>query len=240
VPNIERLHFQFDCQKAEARIRALAARCARSFPETHAPNLKRARGMPGAQCTRSLVRAGVVEYAHQYSQRRHRNHPAGATLEKMCLRCSRFLHRRSKIPSADTVVYCNGRMRIKTDDLGTAAKSRFGIRMSRTRVCQSHRHASRCPGPHLPAWAEKRIHGARWAIGESVQGTVGRLIAGRIINSRLVGNFRTSGCCFVDHKQRCKADVAACPVFVPQGAIAGDRSPHPSPHDAGNLTASPL
>jgi hypothetical protein len=35
--------------------------------------------MPGAQCTRSLVRAGVVKYAHQYSQRRHRNHPAFPT-----------------------------------------------------------------------------------------------------------------------------------------------------------------
>jgi hypothetical protein len=30
---------------------------------------KRARGMPGAQCTRSLVRAEIVKYAHQYSQR---------------------------------------------------------------------------------------------------------------------------------------------------------------------------
>ena len=28
--------------------------------------------MPGAQCTRSLVRAGVVKYAHEYSQRKHR------------------------------------------------------------------------------------------------------------------------------------------------------------------------
>jgi hypothetical protein len=32
--------------------------------------------MPGAQCTRSLVRAYGVEYAHEYSQRRHRIHPA--------------------------------------------------------------------------------------------------------------------------------------------------------------------
>ena len=28
--------------------------------------------MPGAQCTRSLVRAGGSKYAHEYSQRRHR------------------------------------------------------------------------------------------------------------------------------------------------------------------------
>jgi hypothetical protein len=35
--------------------------------------------MPGAQCTRSLVRAGVVKYAHQCSQRRHRKHPAFPT-----------------------------------------------------------------------------------------------------------------------------------------------------------------
>jgi hypothetical protein len=40
---------------------------------------QRARGMPGAQCTRSLVCAYVVEYAHEYSQRRHRNHPAFPT-----------------------------------------------------------------------------------------------------------------------------------------------------------------
>jgi hypothetical protein len=35
--------------------------------------------MPGAQCTRSLVCAGSSKYAHQYSQRRHRNHPAFPT-----------------------------------------------------------------------------------------------------------------------------------------------------------------
>jgi hypothetical protein len=40
---------------------------------------QRARGMPGAQCTRSLVCAGGSEYAHQYSQRRHRKHPAFPT-----------------------------------------------------------------------------------------------------------------------------------------------------------------
>jgi hypothetical protein len=28
--------------------------------------------MPGAQCTRSLVRAVGSKYAHEYSQRRHR------------------------------------------------------------------------------------------------------------------------------------------------------------------------
>ena len=42
-------------------------------------NIERARGMPGAQCTRSLVRAGVVKHAHEYSQRRHRKHPAFPT-----------------------------------------------------------------------------------------------------------------------------------------------------------------
>src|ERR1700736_6896551 len=35
--------------------------------------------MPGAQCTRSLVCAGGSKYAHEYSQRRHRNHPAFPT-----------------------------------------------------------------------------------------------------------------------------------------------------------------
>ncbi len=47
---------------------------------TRSPFETRARGMPGAQCTRSLVCAYVVvEYAHQYSQRRHRKHPAFPT-----------------------------------------------------------------------------------------------------------------------------------------------------------------
>ena len=32
--------------------------------------------MPGAQCTRSLVCEVVVQNAHEYSQRSHRNHPA--------------------------------------------------------------------------------------------------------------------------------------------------------------------
>ena len=41
---------------------------------------ERARGMPGARCTRSLMRAiGVVKYAHEYSQRKHRIHPASPT-----------------------------------------------------------------------------------------------------------------------------------------------------------------
>src|SRR6266702_1304879 len=35
--------------------------------------------MPGAQCTRSLVRAIGSKYAHEYSQRRHRIHPAFPT-----------------------------------------------------------------------------------------------------------------------------------------------------------------
>jgi hypothetical protein len=32
--------------------------------------------MPGAQCTRSLAREGVVKNAHEYSQRVHRISPA--------------------------------------------------------------------------------------------------------------------------------------------------------------------
>ncbi len=35
--------------------------------------------MPGAQCTRSPVCAGGSQYAHGYSQRRHRKHPAFPT-----------------------------------------------------------------------------------------------------------------------------------------------------------------
>jgi hypothetical protein len=62
-----------------ADIRVPAARRARALPETFRPSRKRARGMPGAQCTRSLVCAGGSDYAHQYSQRRHRKHPAFPT-----------------------------------------------------------------------------------------------------------------------------------------------------------------
>jgi hypothetical protein len=49
------------------------------LPEPFALCKQRARGMPGAQCTRSLARAGVVKYARKYSQRRHRKHPAFPT-----------------------------------------------------------------------------------------------------------------------------------------------------------------
>ena len=39
------------------------------------PPRKRAWGMPGAQCTRSLVCEVVVKNAHEYSQRSHRKSP---------------------------------------------------------------------------------------------------------------------------------------------------------------------
>ena len=39
------------------------------------PPQKRAWGMPGAQCTRSLVCEVVVQDAHEYSQRSHRKSP---------------------------------------------------------------------------------------------------------------------------------------------------------------------
>jgi hypothetical protein len=39
------------------------------------PPPKRAWGMPGAQCTRSLVCEVVVQHAHEYSQRSHRKSP---------------------------------------------------------------------------------------------------------------------------------------------------------------------
>jgi hypothetical protein len=53
--------------------RVLGARFAISFS---ALCNERAWGMPGAQCTRSLVRAIGSEYAHEYSQRVHRISPA--------------------------------------------------------------------------------------------------------------------------------------------------------------------
>src|ERR1700675_1884389 len=51
----------------------LGAQRARGIDKTSAP--KRAWGMPGAQCTRSLVCAVVVQDAHEYSQRSHRKSP---------------------------------------------------------------------------------------------------------------------------------------------------------------------
>src|SRR5438876_10284828 len=57
----------------------LATPSARAMLQFFALAEQRARGMPGAQCTRSLVCAGGSKYAHQYSQRRHRKHPAFPT-----------------------------------------------------------------------------------------------------------------------------------------------------------------
>jgi hypothetical protein len=66
--------------EAQIQLRILAACCARGLRVNRSPfEEQRARGMPGAQCTRSLVRAGGSKYAHEYSQRRHRKHPAFPT-----------------------------------------------------------------------------------------------------------------------------------------------------------------
>src|SRR6202140_5768983 len=51
----------------------LGAQRARGIDKTSAP--KRAWGMPGAQCPRSLVCAVVVQDAHEYSLRSHRKSP---------------------------------------------------------------------------------------------------------------------------------------------------------------------
>ena len=53
-----------------------AARDARVVHELSAPIKQRAWGMPGARRTRSLVCAWGSEYAHEYSQRVRRDHPA--------------------------------------------------------------------------------------------------------------------------------------------------------------------
>jgi hypothetical protein len=52
--------------------------------------------MPGAQCTRSLVCALVLEYAHEYSQLRHRKHPAFPT--RWCYGLYRALGDRAFLP----------------------------------------------------------------------------------------------------------------------------------------------
>jgi hypothetical protein len=66
---------------------------------------KRAWGMPGAQCTRSLVCESGSWNAHEYSQRGHRNHPAsprnGLRLMTRSPRRSGFVcHRRRRIGRA--------------------------------------------------------------------------------------------------------------------------------------------
>ena len=64
----------------QAHILILAAHRARALPENLSPFENRGRGefrvpnAPAAWCA-----LGVVKYAHQYSQRRHRKHPAFPT-----------------------------------------------------------------------------------------------------------------------------------------------------------------
>jgi hypothetical protein len=57
---------------ARIQLHIPAARIAPELCWKLVPRKQRARGMPDAQCTRSLVRAGGSKYAHEYSQRRHR------------------------------------------------------------------------------------------------------------------------------------------------------------------------
>jgi hypothetical protein len=79
------------------------------------PFKKRAHGNAGRQCTRSLVCAWVVEDAHEYSQRSHRNHPASphamvygyfALSSEIGLSCLR--RRRSKPRQLDASVEAPG------------------------------------------------------------------------------------------------------------------------------------
>src|ERR1700758_5348563 len=55
---------------------AISRRDASEVCQKRPPRKQRAWGMPGARCTRSLVCAIGSEYAHEYSQRVHRDHPA--------------------------------------------------------------------------------------------------------------------------------------------------------------------
>jgi hypothetical protein len=72
-----RCHFQTALSRRASAPRG-AMRCARAIARNFRPH-ERARGMPGAQCTRSLECAGGSQYALEYSQRRHRKHPAFPT-----------------------------------------------------------------------------------------------------------------------------------------------------------------
>jgi hypothetical protein len=83
--------------------------------------------MPGAQCTRSLVCAGVVKYAHEYSQRRHRKHPAFPTqwfygLYVISPVTGLFCHRRSRgIVSHENLAPASGRQDHTTSPSATSA-----------------------------------------------------------------------------------------------------------------------
>src|SRR5450755_2539387 len=79
----------------QAQVLVFAARLRPSYARNSFARCKqRARRMPGAQCT-LLVCAGGTEYAHQYSQRRHRKHPPHA----MVLRLIRDLGERQQASS---------------------------------------------------------------------------------------------------------------------------------------------
>ena len=69
------------CQTPLTRCRGLATRRARALPgKSCLPAMKRARGMPGANAPAAwCAHNGFSESAHQYSQRKHRNHPASPT-----------------------------------------------------------------------------------------------------------------------------------------------------------------
>jgi len=64
-----------------AKLQTAKPRRNSAIPRRDAPGLclirppMRAWGMPGAQCTRSLVCAWCSKYAHEYSQRSHRKSP---------------------------------------------------------------------------------------------------------------------------------------------------------------------
>ena len=69
---------RFNFQTADTTLRSQTT-CVPSRCNSCPSKSKRARGMPGAQCTRSPVCAIGSKYAHGYSQRRHRIHPAFPT-----------------------------------------------------------------------------------------------------------------------------------------------------------------
>jgi hypothetical protein len=68
---VSRENIRFDFQTT-GQCSAFSRRVAPELYWKLVPRKQRARGMPDAQCTRSLVRAGGSKYAHEYSQRRHR------------------------------------------------------------------------------------------------------------------------------------------------------------------------
>jgi hypothetical protein len=74
-----RAHSRAPAALPTLRVCGLATRCARGLPEISRPFETEGAGNAGCPMHPQPGAHWVVKYAHQYSQRRHRNHPAFPT-----------------------------------------------------------------------------------------------------------------------------------------------------------------